>query len=179
MCWLSELGVIGPGTRGTTTVPGSWSLGTVAVGVAQVWWVSTCAHSLWNWSLGFTGSLLWLVMRGGNMAATRALGWKGALAAWAQKAECSSSTALEWQVEVSSLPPPLPTMQNTPRIEWYNPSSCWLELCVETPGNWAQGSGSKALAATVESLKLPWEVQGSGSLVPVLMSQSPDLKPDG
>jgi hypothetical protein len=70
-------------------------------------------------------------------------------------------------------------MQNTHRIEWYSPSSCWLELCVETLGNWAQGSGTKALAVAVQSLKLGWEVQGSGSLVPALMSQSPDLKPDG
>lgn len=73
-----------------------WSTGRAAAGRAQAPRVSTRAPSLRNWYLGFTGSLLRLVMRGGNVAVARALGWQGALVAWARKAGCSSGTALGW-----------------------------------------------------------------------------------
>lgn len=142
MCWLANYigtGVIGPGTHGPTTVPGPWSLGTVAVGMAQVSRVSTCAYSLWNWHLGFTQPLLWLVRRGRGYGSDKGPGmtkvhwWLGL-----RKAECSKwcwNGRLKSQVS----PHPSPPCRALTGWQWYTPSGCLLELCIETPRNWAQG----------------------------------------
>lgn len=73
------------------------------------------------------------------MAVTRALDDKVHCQAWAQKAECSSSAfALNGRLGSQVSPTPPHHAEHLTGWQWYTPSGCLKELCIET-GNWAQG----------------------------------------
>ena len=106
-CTLSGIrtGILELGTHRTTTAPGSWGTGVLAMATVNSF--LRCRHVEMSHRTGSQLSGSWnsdLVLGDGDAAVAETLGWQGAAVAWVQGTRCSSITPWGRWVKVRPWP---------------------------------------------------------------------------